>query len=405
MDHETIKDAVDALADGVTDFKSHYDKQLAEVRSMVSTAKKAAIFSGGAAAGPTADRDQLEHKQRFVDWMRRPHDEMTRRHLAEAQSELSKKAVTIGSDPGGGFAVPEIIHNEIERRVAILNPFRSIVKVVQAGSSDFGHLLDKRGETAAWVGEGGTRSETATPVLAKRAPTFGTIYAYPKASEESMQDIFFDVQGWLIESVSETIAAGEAAAIVSGDGSNKPTGLLGTTPSATADGASPARGDGALQYLPTGNASGFPPLSNTSPFTYPGDLLVDLVHSIKSEYLADAGSVAWVMSRSTAATIRKFKDADAAYLWSNALAAGMPPTLCGFPVILTDAWPSVGANAYPVAFGNFRRAYLLADRSAITVTVDPSITVPGQYKFYVRKRLGGCVLNNEAVKLLKIATT
>jgi len=95
-------------------------------------------------------------------------------------------------------------------------------------------------------------------VLAARKPTFGTVYAYPKASEEAMQDVFFDVQAWLVDSVFETMAAAEAAAIISGDGSSKPTGFLHATPSSTADDTSPARADGALQYLATGAAAGFP---------------------------------------------------------------------------------------------------------------------------------------------------
>ena len=83
----------------------------------------------------------------------------------------------------------------------------------------------------------------------------------------------------------------------------------------------------------------------------------------------------------------------------------MPATLAGYQVILTDAMPAVGSNAFPIAFGNWRRAYLLADRSQMAITIDQGITTPGQFKFYVRKRVGGIVLNNEAVKLVKIATT
>jgi HK97 family phage major capsid protein len=399
-----VKSAVTDLSKGVEAWKAKNERRLDDVESSLSALKRTAI--GGASSGtPGATRDQLEHKQRFEAWMRRPHDHATRSQLGEAQSELERKAVVIGTDSAGGFAVPELIYNEIERKVATLNPFRGLVKVVQAGSSDFVHLVDKRGDTSAWVGEGGSRSETATPVLAARKPTFGTVYAYPKASEEAMQDIFFDVQSWLVDSVSETMAAAEATAIITGDGSNKPTGFLNTAPSATADDVSPARADGALQYLATGAAAGFPAYSNTSPVAYPADLIVDLVHSVKSQYLADPAGVAFVMNRATAAVVRKFKDADGNYLWSNALAAGMPATLAGYPVVLTDVMPGVGANAFPIAFGNWRRAYLLADRSAMTVTVDQGITTPGQFKFYVRKRVGGIVLNNEAVKLIKCAVS
>lgn len=399
-----VKTAVSDLSKGVDAWKSRNERRLDDIERALVSLKRGAI-SGANGGNSAGSREQLEHKERFIAWMRRPHDHATRSQLGEAQSDLEKKAVVIGTDSAGGFAVPELIYNEVERKVATLNPFRSLVKVVQAGSSDFVHLVDKRGETAAWVGEGGTRSETNTPVLASRKPTFGTVYAYPKASEESMQDIFFDVQSWLVDSVSETIASAEATAIITGDGSNKPTGFLHATPSASADDGSPARADGALQYLATGVAAGFPAFSNTSPVAYPADVIVDLVHSVKSQYLADTAGVAFVMNRATAAVVRKFKDADGNYLWSNALAAGMPATLAGYPVVLTDAMPSLGANAFPIAFGNWRRAYVLADRGALTVTVDQGITTPGQFKFYVRKRVGGIVLNNEAVKLIKCAVS
>jgi HK97 family phage major capsid protein len=402
----STRDVVNGVMDSLTHFKNSHMKRLEALENNLTSAKKLAIGSAFSTGGSSlVTREQAEHKSRFEAWIRRPYDHSTRSQLAEAQSDLERKAVTIGTDSAGGFAVPELIYSEIERRVTTLNPFRSLVKVVQVGSSDFAHLLDKRGETSAWVGEGGARSETNTPVLAARKPTFGTAYAYPKASEEALQDIFFDVQSWLVDSVAETIASAEATAIISGDGTNKPTGFLTTAPSATPDDGSPARADGALQYLATGSAAGFPALSLTSPVAYPADTIVDLVHSVKSQYLADPTGVAFVMARSTAAVVRKFKDADGNYLWSNALAAGMPATLAGYPVVLTDAMPSIGANTYAIAFGNWRRAYVLADRSSMRVTVDDGITTPGQVKFYVRKRVGGIVLNNEAVKLIKCAVS
>ena len=407
---DSIKTAIDGLAADWGRFTRQHaarqdetDRRLSEIEANVSRAKSMSISGGNAATAGT--RDQLDHKQRFIDWIRRPHDHGTKTRLGEAQSELSRKAITIGSDPGGGFAVPELIHTEIARRVAELNPFRALVNVIPVGSSDFTHLLDVGGTGSGWVGEGGSRTETNTPLLASRKPTFGTCYAYPKASEEALQDMFFDVSGWLTQSVAEQLAAAEAQAIVTGDGSNKPTGFLNATPSATADDVSPARAAGALQYLPAGGSAGFPAFSATSPVSYPADVLIDLVHSLKSQYTADAAACAWVMSRTTAAVIRKFKDADGNYLWANAIAAGMPATLAGWPVVITDFMPAIGTNSHPIAFGNWRRAYLLADRGPLMVTIDESITTPGQTKFYVRRRVGGCVLDNQAVKLIKIATT
>ena len=406
---DSIKTAIDGLAADWGRFTRQHaarqdetDRRLSEIEANVSRAKSMSI-SGGTAA-PTGTRDEREHKSRFTAWLRRPHDHATRRELAEAETEISKKAVSLASDVGGGFALPHEISREVARRVADLSPLRRLCRVERVGSSDFSALLDTGGTATAWAGESDARSETATPKLAERRPTFGTLYAYPKATEESLQDIFFDVGEWLTQSIAEGMASAEATAFISGNGTNRPSGLLNTAPASTPDGASPARNASALQYLATGSASGFPTLSGTSPVSYPGDLLVDLVHAIAPQYLTPTSNPAWVMSRSTAAAIRKFKDLNADYLWQPALAAGQPPTLLGYPVFIDDHWPAIGTNACPVAFGGWRAGYLIADRSELRITLD-EITAPGIVKWHVRKRVGGIVLDNAAVKVLKCSTT
>ena len=229
--------------------------------------------------------------------------------------------------------------------------------------------------------------------LIQRKPTFGTLYAYPKASEESFADIFFNVQEWLVGEISDAFAAAEATAIVTGNGTAKPTGFLNATPVTTADRASPERAEGTLQYIP---------MDSASPQALGADDLFDLAGSFLDGYLFDEGSVAWVMRQSTLTVIRKLKDGNGAYLLQPSLQMGVPPTLLGFPVYTTDAMQAYVADAHPIAFGNWNRGYLIADRSEIMLTVDANITTPGQIKFYARKRVGGCVLNDEAIKLLEV---
>jgi HK97 family phage major capsid protein len=277
------------------------------------------------------------------------------------------------------------------------NPWRSLVRVVNVGSSSYTHLVSKNAAGYGWVGEGDSRSETDTSELIECAPTFGTVYAYPKASEESMQDIFFDVAGWLTDEVADGFSAGEASAIWSGNGTNKPSGITNTAPDSSADGSSPERAETALQYLPLGGY--------TSPETLTIDSLIDVSYALKERYLQPPDAVAWVMARSTAAVVRKLKDDSGGYHWQPATIAGQPDSLLGYPVFLTDSVDAATANLFPVAFGNWRRAYLLSVRNDIRVTVDDNISTPGQVKFYVRRRVGGKVLNNEAAKLLKYAVS
>lgn len=391
MTTENVLDGVKAVGTAFEQFKGSVLDRVEALEAQADRPKGAAGF----------DKDHAEHKEVFLKWMRRPHDGSTRRQLDEAQSEMEAKAqregkaVSVASDSGGGYAVPALIATEVESRVKVLNPFRTIARVVQAGSSDYAHLVSKNAAGSGWVAESASRSQTGTSELIERKPTFGTIYSYPQATEESMQDIFFDVGNWLIEEIADGFAAAETAAFISGDGSAKPTGFTQNAV-ATADDASPERAAGALQYLTL----------DGSPAALDMDKLIEMSLSIKDRYLLDAANVAWVMSRGTAAMIAKLKSSGGGdYLWQPSAQAGMPNMLLGYPVYLTDSMPAATAGEFPIAFGNFRRGYVIADRSEMRLTVDESISAPGLTKFYARKRVGACVLDHQSVRLLRYASS
>ena len=298
--------------------------------------------------------------------------------------------------------MPEEIDRLISDQLITINPMRKLSSVALVSSPDFKRLLGVRGAASGWVGETDARTETNTPALGEVAPTFGTVYAYPKATEESLNDIFFNVEDWLQSNVVDEFNLQEGVAFVSGNGTKKPTGYLNATPSSAGDGDSPARTYPALQYLPTGDASGFGSLSTSSPEFYPADCLVDLIYSVKSAYRARG---VFAMNSATAGAIRKLRDGEGRFIWSDSLAAGQPARLLGFPVILNEQMPDVGANAYPVAFGDFERGYLICEHGGLRITVDDNITTPGKIRWYVRRRIGGTTLDNNAVKLLKVATS
>ncbi len=400
MSNEVIE-AIESIGHSFDAFRKQNDQRLAtleerlEIKEALSDRPRAS--SNGGRDGFT--KDHHEHKQAFCDWLRKPKDGPTQRRLDEAQTEVQRKAqhegkaVTVASPSGGGYAVPEILDSQIESRVNLLNPFRSLVRVVQVGSRDWKALVSSNDLASGWVGEGDARSETGTSRLFERAPTFGEVYAYPKCSSEAMDDIFFDVGAWLTEEAGDAFAVAEATAIVSGNGSKKPTGFLNSV-SALDDSASPERAAGTVQYLSLTN----------SPQKLNADDLITMSLSIKERYTLDGSAVAWVMRRSTAATVRKLKDTYGQYLWQPSLQAGQPNMLLGYPVQLTDAMPTVAADQYPIAFANWRRAYILCDRVAsMRITHDDNITTPGQHKFYLRRVLGGTTYNDQAIKVLKIA--
>lgn len=338
--------------------------------------------------GGAADLLSDEHKSAFIDWMRDPRDFDRERKLKELQTKATDTRTSTAAS--GGYALPEEISRMINKTLFDVSPIRQIAKVVSVGTPDYKELVDRNGFGFEWVGETTSRSQTDTPDLAECAPTFGEIAAKPQATTHSMDDLFFDVEAWLMASAQERFAVAEGAAFISGDGSNKPTGFLDGTPVTTADSS---RAYGVLQYVASGAASAF----GSDPFNN----IIDLQMSAKAGYRANGR---FVMNSSTAAALAKVQASDDQYLWQPSLIAGQPDMVRGRPVTYAEDMPNVGANAFPIAFGDFQRGYLIADRVGMRVVRD-EVTTPGYVKFIVSKRVGGKVLDSDAIKLLKIAAS
>lgn len=368
------------------------------MNTVLKEAQDAAAKAARFAMGSTNSRaPESEYTKAFAEWLRNPRDQRASSQL----QELHRKSVFTtgtGGSAAGGYAVPEEIDRAIITQLTNASPMRSLARVVTAGSPDYKVLVDTLGTSTSWVGEKAARSETNTPQLGEVAPTFGSLIAYPQATEESLNDMFFDVAGWLTASVSTAFAAAEGTAFTTGDGTNKPTGVMTNTKS-TSDDASLTFGQ--VQYVPTGAAAAFPPLATTSPATYPGDVIINAAHKLKAGYRANAR---WMMNKATLAVVRKFKDVDANYLWQPGLALGIPGTLYGYPVVENEAMADLGANTYPIAFADFNAAYTIVDLVGTRVTLD-EVTTPGYVKWYFRKRVGGKLTDNQAIKVIKCATT
>lgn len=341
------------------------------------------------------DKIKSEYSQKFADWIRAKGQSAVLEGELQALSVKAReqKDITIGSPAGGGYAVPEEIAREIERLELKFSPVRNLVKVVQVGTSDYKQLVSLRGASSGWVGESGSRAATDTPTLREVTPTHGELYAYPQVSEWSLDDIFFNVEAWLADEVAQEFALQEGAAVISGNGSNKPTGMLNTTPVLTADFASPLRAAAAYQYIASDTDEDGSPAS-------PGiraDSLIDIIYTLNSAYRAGSS---WIMNSNTTAAVRKLKTTDGVYHWQPGLQAGQPNMLLGYPVATWEQMPDIGADNFPIGFGNWLRAYLLVDRVGLRITRD-QVTNPGFVRFYVRRREGGIVLNNDAAKFIR----
>jgi HK97 family phage major capsid protein len=389
MDLDTVLKALDTRDRPLADRLGNIEKLLEEHGRKFDEREEmeAKGKNPGRTSSSTEETERREHVKLFTDWLRSPKNSETNRKLTEFS--MNAKAVTIASPAAGGYAVPEEIGREIEKLEKKFSPVRNLVRITRAGSSDIKRLVDLGGAEGGWRSESGSVSESATPTLREIVPTGGEIYAYPKTSNWALEDMFFDVRGWLVESCAERFAQLESAAVISGDGSNKPTGMLNTTPVTTSDAASPKRDAAAYQYIPGGD---------NSPASIDADALIDLVYSLNSAY---RGNAAWAMSSVSVGQVRKLKDLQGQYLWQPAITAGAPPMLLGYPVSVWEQMPDPNGGAFPVAFGDFNRAYELIDRSDLRITLD-EVTTPGMTKYYVRRRVYGAPRNNDAVKFLKL---
>ena len=233
---------------------------------------------------------------------------------------VEQKLVNIGVGEEGGFAVPEEIATQIEQMEGKFSPFRRLVGVRKVSTSDFKQLVDEDGGDAAWAAEMTTRVETAASTLRQRTPTGGEIYAYPKTTLFAIEDMsIVDAQAWLIRSAARGFARKEGDAVIRGDGTDKPTGMLNTTPVLTDDQASPLRDHAAYEYIPT----------TGSPVAIEADNLLDLIYGLNAEYRAMG---TWIMNSLTTGFVRKLKDLNGQYHWQPGLQLGQPDRLLGYPV-------------------------------------------------------------------------
>ncbi len=305
-------------------------------------------------------------------------------------SAIEMKAFTGVSGDQGGYAIPREIDQQIDAVLKSASPIRSIANVVQVGSAGYRKLVTTGGTPSGWAGEVEARPVTGTSTFVEIAPPMGELYANPSASQAMLDDAQFDVEAWLAGEIAAEFAKAEGAAFVNGNGTNRPKGFLQAPTAATSDAT---RAFGTLQYLATGAAGDF--ASNGA------ERLIDLVQALRAPYRQGA---AFVMNASTAARIRKFKTSDGQFLWQASLVNGQPATLLGYPVVEAEDMPDIAANSLSIAFGNFRAGYLIAERSETSILRDPYTNKPF-VTFYATKRVGGCVSNSEAIKLMKFAAS
>ena len=240
-----------------------------------------------------------------------------------------------------------------------------------------------------WSSETGSLTETATPQFDRITIPLNELSALPKASQRLLDDSAFDIEGWLATRIADKFARSEASAFINGDGADKPTGILNH-----ATVANDSWSWGNLGYIATGEDGDFASVNAS-------DAIVDLVYALGAEYRANA---TFLMNSKTAGAVRKMKDADGRFLWSDGLAAGEPARLMGYPVLIAEDMPDIASGNDAVAFGDFAAGYTIAERPDMRVLRDPFSAKP-HVLFYASKRVGGDVSDFAAIKLLKFAVS
>lgn len=326
---------------------------------------------------PNADSVDLDGykawEKSFGDYLR----------VDDRDRDMDTKALSVGSNPNGGYLVPTARSARIIDKIYESSPLRQLATVEVIGTEALEVPVDTDEAGAGWVGEEESRTETTTPAVGLQRIPVHELYAKPKVTQQFLEDASIAVENWLAMKVADKFARVEASAFINGTGVKKPRGILTYTA-----GSSGARGT--IKQVNSGAAAAIT-----------ADVIVKMPTELKSRYTANAQ---WLMKRSSVQAVMLLKDGQGQYMWRPGLQAGQPSVLMGYPVMMADDMPAIEAGALPVAFGDFRRGYTVVDRLGITTLRDPFSAKPF-VEFYTRKRVGGDVVDFEAFALVKIAAS
>jgi len=331
----------------------------------------------GAVAGSFGAADMDGYKAAFDTFLRKGE---------EVMGPDERKALSVGTDPDGGYVVNPDLSGRIVLKVFETSPMRAYASIQVISSDALEGLFDLNEASSGWVGETDSRAETNTPQLGKWRIPAHELYAKPKATQKLLDDASINMEAWLASKVAEKFSRDEANAFVAGNGVNKPRGFLtyssGTTLPGTIE-QFPSGVNGALAATPDG-----------------GDVLINALYGLKQQYRANA---TWFMNRASTKLVRKAKDSNGSYIWVPGIAAGQPASLLGYPVASFEDMPDPATNSLSIAVGDMREAYQIVDRLGIRTLRDPYSAKP-YVEFYTTKRVGGDVVNFEAIKLIKLGS-
>ena len=329
-------------------------------------------------AGGPQSKAAGEHKTAFIGFMRKGKDDGLR--------ELERKALQVGVDEDGGYAVPEELDRTILNLLKDEVVMRQEATTITVGGANYKKLVNLGGTASGWVGETDSRPETDASKLGQIEPFMGEIYGNPQATQTMLDDAFFNVEDWINSELAIEFAEQEEIAFTSGNGTKKPKGFLAYASTIDPD---KTRAFGTLQHILSGAAAGVT-----------ADAIIKLVYTLRKVHRNGAK---FMMNNNSLFAIRILKDSEGNYLWRPGLELGQPSSLAGYGVAENEQMPDIAADAKAIAFGNFKRGYTIVDRIGTRILRDPYTKKPF-VGFYTTKRTGGMLVDSQAIKLLQIGT-
>lgn len=362
---KTFEDKTEALQ------KSN-DAMQVEIKNLNAAIRRAA---GGEA------REEDDEKAKNVKAHTKAYASYFRKGLETGLAELEEKALSIGSDPDGGYTVPDATSNRIVERIFETSPMRSVAASETISTQAVDIMLDDGEFDFGWVGETQSRPDTANSQLGKIRIDVHEIYAQPTATQQLLDDNVFNIENWIATKVSSRFARAENTAFITGNGVDKPRGIL--TYANRADPEVYERNTLERTVIGAGTA-------------ITADGLITMQGTLFEEF---QNTAVWFMKRATWTQVRLLKDNENRYLVGDGSLNGSPTrTLLGRPVIFADDMPAVATAALSVAYGDFGEGYMVVDRMGIRTLRDPFTNKPF-VKFYTTKRTGGAVINFQSIKL------
>ena len=261
----------------------------------------------------------------------------TRKNLAEGTGDL------------GGYLVPEEFMNEVLRvqleetvvrgnGARVINMNSPIVKIpaLNMASNASGSLFG--GVSAYWGGEGQEKTES-NPKFKQITLEAKKLIGYVESSDELSNDAIVSIGQVLSDVFSQTIAFEEDAAFLTGNGVNKPLGIINAPATITVGRAA----TGSVQTA---------------------DLIAML-----ARFYRRGGSPVWIINQSVLPSIYKLKDEANNYIllpgFNGNIAGALPSSIYGIPVIVTEKVSALGTRG-DVTLADMRY-YIIGDRQRLTI--------------------------------------